>query len=103
MMVIARPRFHRSLMHAHRIQESTHIASSQVDQTPKTIDVIPEKKQFTVTIEEHHRAIALSEKEDERLLISLGQCLFESAMYPRPSKPTAVALTLPLKTVPFAK
>lgn len=38
-------------------------------------------KQYAAAIKEHHEAIALSEEEDERLLISLGQCLYEDRNY----------------------
>jgi tetratricopeptide (TPR) repeat protein len=43
--------------------------------------VLAEKKEYREAIKEHHEAIALSEEEDERLLISLGECLYEDRSY----------------------
>ena len=45
--------------------------------------VLLQEKRFSVAIEEHRQAIALAEKEDERLLISLGHCHFEAAQFPQ--------------------
>jgi tetratricopeptide (TPR) repeat protein len=39
------------------------------------------KQQYEEAIQQHRKAIALSEREDERLLISLGECLYAAGRY----------------------
>lgn len=42
---------------------------------------LAQKKQYSEAIKEYQEAIALSEKEDERLFISLGRCLYKDRQY----------------------
>jgi tetratricopeptide (TPR) repeat protein len=47
---------------------------------------LAQNKQYETAIVEYQRAIALSEKQDERLFISLGQCLYDAGRYPQAVK-----------------